>query len=404
MTALELYEKDERERAQGQPALNRRAYFAQLRDALAQELSDDGYSPLLEKICINDRNEEDVILYVLDYAALMECHHRFVGGHPLRDASVHIPHLFRNGAPVTWEDLDNAAKTRMVISQERRNRLHELRTVASSLHHARMDSFDIGDTAPRQAVEQAEGVALLLNARCTKLEEENRTLRERVQALERGLVDDAVQAQIHARFEQEKQDILAEYARQRAAAKEEFRAQYALELADLRDAQGHQTAALLTEEADYRDVRREMAEGLENLWQQLSGTVTRWQQGLDRSEYRMLALSFCKLHTLLTVTLDTVVVAAECASTPAPVLVGVRELQRQAAERLRQMEQALFRLGMRVIRPQAGEPFDAALHNDTAVADASSSGGEIASLARPGVILIATGEALVPADVTLKKP
>ena len=89
MKALEIYEQDIIDREAGNP-LPRQQYYTALRAALYRELMQQGYSEWLEELLLSLREGMEKI-YVLDYAALMECHSMIVSGRDMRDATEFVP-------------------------------------------------------------------------------------------------------------------------------------------------------------------------------------------------------------------------------------------------------------------------------------------------------------------------
>ncbi len=405
MTALTLYTQDAALRESGAELPSRREYYTALRDALHNELSRDGYSPLLEEIFIAMRQKTITRIYTLDYAALTACYSLIVSNQPLPDACEHIPYLLKSGQKVGWDTLDLPGPHTLRITEEMLRQVRLLRTVSRQVASARGEGFaDAEEGASRKEFEQLQSVARILNERCKSLEQEREALRKRIADLEDGLVDQQTAQLIQQRFEQAEQEMQAEYARRRQEAAKAYREQYRKEQARhaARLEQEAAEAAALTAQAQqaYAGIRRSLAEETARLEALLSAQAAKWQSALDRTEYRMLAASYTALHALLTDGLDGAVLEAACAGDQAhPALVA---LQGQARDRLRQLEQAMQRLGLAILRPEAGDAFDPVRHIPVGVAAGSQEGRCFAFGVRPGVALMGEGETLIPAEVALK--
>ena len=115
MKALEIYEQDIIDREAGNP-LPRQQYYTALRDALYRELMQQGYSEWLEELLLSLREGMEKI-YVLDYAALMECHSMIVSGRDMRDATEFVPHLHLRGEKAAWSALEKPGSFLMTFVQ-----------------------------------------------------------------------------------------------------------------------------------------------------------------------------------------------------------------------------------------------------------------------------------------------
>ncbi len=387
MTALELYRQDGTFRAQGNALPSRQQYYIDLRDALHGELTGDGYSPLLEELFIGLRQQTMQRIYVLDYAAVMECYSLIVSGQGLRDASEYVPHLRQGEGKVAWADLKKRGAHTMRVSEDILEKVRTLRTVSHQVYTARTDGFDSEEEgASRREFEQLQNVARLLNERCKALEDERDALQRRIRDLEEGVIDAQVAHLLEGRYAQAEKDLADEYARKREAADAAFRARYAQQMAERAQRQQDEDREEAARHAEvtqaYAELRRQMTEDL-----------ARWQQRLDRTECRMLAATYVSLYGMLTRDVDALILTAQCGEAPTSLRDGLDGLQTNGHLRLRQLEQAMLRLGLTVLRPEAGEAFDPLLHQG------AGGTGRITRCATPGVCLQATGEALVKAEV-----
>jgi hypothetical protein len=67
-----------------------------------------------------------------------------------------------------------------------------------------------------------------------------------------------------------------------------------------------------------------------------------------------------------------------------------------------QLEQAMLRMGLTVIRPKADEPYDGAFHVPTDISAGAVGDALIARCVHPGVMCHGAKDALVRAEVELK--
>lgn len=398
MKALEIYEQDRAARTQGQ-AQPRQQYYASLRDALYRELMQQGYSDFLEQMLLELRDGLDRI-YVLDYAALMECHSMIVLGRDMRDAAEFVPHLHLRGEKARWAVLEGPGNFQMPVAREMNEKLRQLRAVSRQLVDVRDEAvIPQADDAAQREIEQVHMLNKMLDDRCRALQQERDELQERLRKMEEGVISDQVRYAIEARKLQEEAALRETYAAQKAAASEAYRAQFAGEMAedrDRREADARLTQSLREEAADqYAAIRRDMGEDLRQVVTLLNGQIERWQAALDRSECRMLAQTYTALYGLWAEDVTRLVLDAQESDAQEPLLAGLAELRSALGDRLRQLEQAMLRLGMVIIRPAAGEIFQPALH----FAAGAQDGAEIARCTRPGVMLRGAQEALIRAEV-----
>lgn len=400
MKALEIYKQDIIDREAGEP-LPRQQYYTALRDALYRELMHQGYSEWLEEMLLSLREGMEKI-YVVDYAALMECHSMIVSGRDMRDASEFVPHLHLRGEKAVWAALDKPGSFLMPVKADMVEKFKQLRAVSRQLVDARDDSvIPQADDAVQREIEQVHTLNKLLDERCKTLQAERDELKSRLTQLEEGIITEQVRYAIEVRRIQEEEALRQSYEAQRNAAREAFRAQFAQE----------QSAARLRREEDMRDIsdmrakaaaenldlRFTIEEELKQLSVLVESKATEWEQNILHSECRMLAQSYVSFHSLWTQSLDQLILQAQCAGTEGAVLTGLAEFHSQLGKCLRQMETAMARLGLVILRPEQGEPYVPAYHMST-----DPTGTQVARLLTPGVMVQGAKEALLRAEVELQ--
>lgn len=403
MTALEIYQQDIDSQQQGtvQP---RQQFFMQLRDALYQELTEQGYSELLEQLYREVRDGNMKKIYVVDYAVLMACHSMIVLGKSMRDASEYVPHLQKRGARVTWAELEQSGGNLMPVTQELIAQLRQLRAVSRQLVEARDSSVtpQAGDAAQRE-IDRVHFLNKMLEERNKDLLEEKEALQARVDFLEQNVITEQVRYAIEAKRIEAEEELRIQREANQAAAKEAFRTQYAAEQAAEAARREEAERAFAADRAEaakeYSAVRWSMGNDLRQLSALLEAKINAWDRGLDRAECRLLANCYVGLHDLLTHTVARAVLDARCAGTGEAVLASLAEVERGLGDRVHQLEQAMARLGLTVLRPAAGDAFDGAFH---LAAGNGADGAVIEACVRPGVMVQGASGALVKAEVRLK--
>ena len=388
-------------------ALTRQTYYYQLRDALYDELMQQGFCEMLEELLLDWRGAEAARIYVLDYAALMECHSMIVGGKKPRDATEFVPHLNLRGERAAWAALDQPGAFLMPVPQDMPEKMRQLRAVSRQLVDARDDTLiPQADDAALREVDQVHALNKLLDDRCRALQRERDELQSRLRLLEEGVITEQVRYAIEARRLQEEEALRQSYEAQREAAKAAFREQYAEEQAADRLRREHEAAdmaELRTGAAvEYGAVRREMAGDLAGLMQIMQEKITAWETGLERAEALMLAKSYVALHDLCSKGADALVLEAKCTGAADSLVGAAMDMQRQLRDRVQQLEQAMLRLGLTVLRPREGEPYDGAYHVPAGVSAGAAGNSVIARCVHPGVMAQGAGEALLRAEVELK--
>ena len=400
MKALEIYEQDIIDREAGNP-LPRQQYYTALRDALYRELMQQGYSEWLEEMLLSLREGMEKI-YVLDYAALMECHSMIVSGRDMRDATEFVPHLHLRGEKAAWSALEKPGSFLMPVKSDMTEKFKQLRSVSRQLVDARDDSvMPQADDAAQREIEQVHTLNKLLDERCKALQQERDELQSRLNMLEEGVITEQVRYAIEARRIQEEEALAQTYEAQRQRARDAFRTQFAKEQEEARLRREEEAQAVVDMRAraaqDGINLRITMADDLKSLAKQLEDSAAAWEDSIRRSECKMLAQSYVAFHALWTQSLDQLILQAQCAGTDAAVLSGLAEFHQQLGSRLRQLETALARLGLVILRPEVGEPYNPAYHLST-----GAPGARVARCITPGVIVQGAREALLRAEVELQ--
>ena len=406
MQALEIYQQDRSDRDAGSP-LPRQQYYTALRDALHRELMQQGYCDLLEQLLLDIRSGLMEKIYVVDYAALMECHSMIVLGRDMRDATMYVPHLHLRGQKVSWDALEGPGAFLMTVKGDIVEKLKQLRAVSRQLVDARDDTvIPQADDAAQREIEQVHALNKMLDERCRTLQQERDEAVQRMRMMEEGIITEQVRYAIEARRLQEEEALRQTYEAQREAAKAAFREQFLEEQEAARLIREEDERALdaLREDAaqDYAAARTAMAGDLRQLTTLLEAKINAWDNALDRAECRMLAQSYAALHTLCGAFLDKLALDAASTGADSAVLAGIAEGQRQLRDRVRQLETALNRLGLTILRPSAGEAFNGAYHMAVGTSVGAVGDAQIARCVTPGVTVPGTQEALLKAEVELQ--
>ena len=406
MQALEIYQQDRSDRDAGSP-LPRQQYYTALRDALHRELMQQGYCDLLEQLLLDIRSGLMEKIYVVDYAALMECHSMIVLGRDMRDATMYVPHLHLRGQKVSWDALEGPGAFLMTVKGDIVEKLKQLRAVSRQLVDARDDTvIPQADDAAQREIEQVHALNKMLDERCRTLQQERDEAVQRMRMMEEGIITEQVRYAIEARRLQEEEALRQTYEAQREAAKAAFREQFLEEQEAARLIREEDERALdaLREDAaqDYAAARTAMAGDLRQLTTLLEAKINAWDSSLNRAECRMLAQSYAALHTLCGAFLDKLALDAASTGADSAVLAGIAEGQRQLRDRVRQLETALNRLGLTILRPSAGEAFNGAYHMAVGTSVGAVGDAQIARCVTPGVMLPGTQEALLKAEVELQ--
>lgn len=403
MKALEIYLQDFDAREDDAELQPRQQYYSSLRDAMYDELLRDGYCEMLERLYLACRDGDMTRLYVVDYAALMECHSMIVAGRAMRDATTHIPHLMLRGKKVEWAMLEAGGAHSVPVSKEICSSLRELRSVCRQMADARDDSFTQTDEgASRREMESVHALNKILDERCQNLARERDELLARLQELEDGVISEQVGFSIENRRREEEEALQALYAEKRAEAHTVFQQEYArlvgLQQARQLDADRAAAALQAADAARQGDLRQRMAEDVRGLQTLLQQHIARWEGDMHLSDCRMLARSYTGLHALLTGPMAETIVACGTAEAGEPTMAALVALQHQLHEQILRLEQALLRLGLKALRPQEGDAFDPDCHST----EDGAASGVITCCLCPGVAAASGGVVLEKALVRMK--
>ncbi len=411
MTAWDICQSDRVARDAGENITPRQEYYHTLRDALYQELTRDGRSELLDAWAADMQSGALTDMYLLDFAAMMACHGLIVRGQPLRDTSRHVPYA-RNahGDKLRWAEMRPTNAYVIRVAPEVLASVEELRAASQTAPEPPDDAIaPPPESVAQRKFEQAQALNRRLEQQNAELIAERDALRSELRALQEGYISESLRTAAQARRVQMEEALARENAAQRAAATEAFRTQYAKELALLesrrfaveREAQ----ANLCAMAEEYRAVRADMRAQIDALQAQLAQQSAAWERQLYRAESRMLAQSYLSLSDLNATDMVRLLTDAEIHAAPAPVMTALKAMQEALHAQLVQLEQAMLRLGLQVIRPGKGEAFDGALHQVTGAVtgDVPGDGLPIRACVRPGVVLLKRegAEALVKAEVKL---
>ena len=116
----------------------------------------------------------------------------------------------------------------------------------------------------------------------------------------------------------------------------------------------------------------------------------------------MLAQSYAALYDLQARAMDKLLLDAQCAGIDASILTGMADVQHQLRDRIRQLETAMARLGLVILRPEQGEAFNGAYHVPAGTSAGAVGDAVIARCVTPGVMAQGAPEALLRAEVELQ--
>ncbi|MBQ8202176.1 MAG: hypothetical protein IJZ74_10485 [Clostridia bacterium] len=415
MSALDIFHQDRATRNTGVGIGPRQEYFTALRDALHAELIRSGRSELLENILEEIQAGALTDMYLLDFAALMECHRLIVRRQPLRDTSRHVPYArSARGDKLAWADMRPAGTYLMRVTEDLTRSLQELSSVSAQMVGMRDDTVaPSADSVAQRKFEQAHALNVRLEQQNAELIAERDELRRQLKALQEGYISEQLRYAAEVRRQEMEADLARQYARQREAATEAFRQQFAQELTQMeaqRSEDDQHAAGLLSAVADeYAAVRTCMMSSLQTLQEQIAGQLAGWQHTLWRSESRMLAQCYVSHSGLVGQTMTQLIADAQMMGAPDAMMEQLMQLHSSLHAQLRQLEQAMLRLGLQVVRPAPGTPFDPELHclAGAVTGEGIASDAVVQQCVRPGVAMVKDGTAactsLVRAEVTLRR-
>lgn len=387
MTAMELYREDRKNRKKPEARMPRQEYFSLLRDTLHDELMREGRSDFLDEMlaeCAGGR-----ALPMLEFAALRECYGMIVEKQPLQDASEYVPHIYRSESErFAWRDLTQNAYR--VDNPEFHADLCRLRAVCQQLVRVRDDTFT---PDPDSAVQQELFSAMTLNRALERdnaaLREERDKLRARLAEMESGYIDEHLKMRLDVRVRQEE----ARLAQELQARREAEEAAMLRRLADAAQARmdderiaGEQA---LRRADEYAQLHEKLARQAEEMREQLDRQLRGLQGELFAADHRFLAKSYAELSAAAEAGLSRVLAAAQHQGADEALNGELAALQAALSGHMKQMEQALMQLGLRVFRPRAGEAFDPAVHSPVSAGaqDALPEMSVVERMETPGVML-----------------
>ena len=406
MTALELYREDRKNRKIPEGRRSRQEYFSLLRDTLHDELMRDGRSDFLEAMIADCTGGKP--LPVLEFAALRECVAMVVDDRGMQDATICVPHI-RKGEdePLTWQELESGPSFR-VDDPQLPGMLRRLRTVSSQMVNLRDETvIPQAERAAQRDIDGLKALGKLLEEDNAALRKERDELRERLAEMEEGIITRQLQMKMEVRRRQEEARLAQELAHRRETAERELR--QSLSAMAAREQERRIAADLFASEraaeraAEYAALQSGVQERLQALQEQLAGQLEDWRSSMHASDHRFLAASFASLEGAVRRLMPEIMADAQMSCTDERLHQGLTELNATLDAQLRQLEQALLHIGLRLYRPQRGEPFDSRLHSPVSASaqDAPEEEAVIDRVETPGVLrLLANGtETLVRAVV-----
>lgn len=362
MTAMELYREDRRSRKETGARMPRQEYFALLRDALHDELMREGQSEFLDAMLAEA--DAGKALPMLEFAALRECYEMIVENRPMQDASEFVPHIYRSEEErFRWRDLGHGASYR-VDNPEFAQLLLRLRNVSLQLTAVRDETVRPDITrAARKEIDSLLTLNRALEEDNAALRAQREELRARIAALEEGCITSQIEQRLSLRRRQAEEALEQELAQRRIEA--EGALQEALGYAareQLQAADDAQRAGDDRAEA-YARLQEDMRAELTAMQQRLEEQLTGWQGRLYSADHHFLARSYTALEAAVKQETSRVIAQAQMDGADTALLASLSGLYTTLESHIRQLEQALALLGMRVFRPQAGEAFDPAKHS-----------------------------------------
>lgn len=406
MTALEIYREDRKNKRNPEERRGRQEYFSLLRDTLHDELMRDGRSDFLEAMIADCTGGKP--LPVLEFAALRECFAMIVDDRGMQDATTCVPHIRKGGdEPLTWQELESGSSFR-VDDPQMPGMLRRLRTVSSQMVNLRDETLiPQADRAAQRDIEGLKALGKLLEEDNAALRKERDELRERLAEMEEGVITQQLQMKVEVRRRQEEARLAQELAHRRETAEMELRQS----LADMaaREQERRIAADLFASERaseraeEYAALQSGIQEQFQALQAQLAGQLDNWRSSMHAADHRFLAQSFASLEGAVRRLMPEIMADAQLSRADERLHQGLAALNASLDAQLRQMEQALLHLGLRLYRPQPGEPFDSRLHSPVSASaqDAPEEETMIDRVESPGVLRVlgAGTETLVRAVV-----
>lgn len=410
MTAMEIYREDRQHRKTPEKRLPRQEYFTLLRDTLHDELMRDGRSEFLEEMLAEASGGR--ALPMLEFAALRECYEMIVENQPMQDSREFVPHIYRTATErFAWRELGQSAYR--VDNPEFPQLLTRLKAVSQQLVSVR-DQTLVPDVN-RAAQREIEGLMTLnrtLESDNQRLRQEREELRQRIAALENGYISEQLRQRLEVALRQAESDMEQELRQRREEA--EHRMQQ--ELADAAekqhrarlDADRDADAKAAQRAAEYARLREGMQAELAAMQSRLDSQLTGWQTRLQAADHRFLAGSCASLIAAVHRETARVLALAEHGGAGDALTAELANMQSALDTQLRQLEQALQQMGLRVFWPEKGDGFDSRLHSP-ASAHAADTQEQlvIERVETPGVMMMMDaaqpGETLVRAVVQTRR-
>lgn len=390
MTAMEVYLDDRQKRKNPAERLPRQEYFTLLRDTLHDELMRDGRSDFLDEMlawC-----EEGKALPMLEFAALRECCEMIVERRPMQDASEYVPHIFRTEQErFSWRELEAGGAYR-VDDPEAARQLARLRNVSQQLVSMRDET--LAPDVNRAAQRRIDGLLLLnrtLEADAAALRQERDELRARLAALEEGYITRQLENRLEVRRRQAESDLEQELALKRQEAEAAMRR--ALEEAAekhrsvLRESDVRAQVHAEERAAEYAALRDGMQDCLRELQSQLDRQLGAWQTQLHAADHRFLAGSFAALSGMAARETTSFLAMMQEHGAEEAVVSAFAALQARLDGQLRQMEQAMSQLGLRLFWPEKGGAFDPGCQSPVSASGGAAEALVITAVESPGVML-----------------
>lgn len=410
MTAMEIYREDRQNRKNPGARLPRQEYFTLLRDTLHDELMRGGRSDFLDEMLAEASGGR--ALPMLEFAALRECYEMIVENQPMQDATEFVPHIYRTATErFAWRELGQSAYR--VDNPEFPQLLARLKTVSQQLVSVRDQTLvpDVNQAAQREI----EGLMTLnrtMENNNTELRREREELRARIAALENGYISE----QLRQRLETRRRQAESELEQELLARREEAERQLQRELAEAAETQ-HRARLDAEREADdmaaqraaaYAALREEMQAQWKTMQARLDSQLEGWQAQLYAADHRFLAGSCAALIAAVHRETARVLALAQQQGAESALMAEMATMQAALDTQLRQLEQAMQQMGMRVFWPEKGGDFDIRLHSPaSAHAEDAQDQMVIDRVETPGVMLMKDaaqpGEALVRAVVHTRR-
>lgn len=413
-SAMDILQEDLlREGSDKRKKTPRQAYYLAMRNALRDELMEDGASAFLDMHMRRIRDNPDKPVYLLDLAVVNDCYEHIYLGRPMQDVSRKVPYFSLDDKAIDWAELDQSGQHLTAAgSDDDLNMARQLRNFCRLLHER---SSSIIPPDPESVLQKEVDAQRTMLAAQQQLNEElsaqNEELRQQLEALRRGEVDSRVENEVRIRRREAENQLAQEMAQRRREAEGAFLSHFADALHEQRvqrereenaAAEGFREASLA-----YDGMRGDLASGLREMQRQLEARLQALEQQLCAADFRMLARSYVSLYASVNERMERMIARVHGMGASDDMMRELSGLRNAMIIQLTQLENAMLRLGLKVIRPREGDLFDAALHEsvDVVTGDELPTGAEITGCASPGVIPVRqdmTGvQALVKARVSV---